>query len=91
MVAVALLNTMEIWVVHRAGNSTIAMSANAEGENMSQHKRRYFARQPMTAFDVLAQQQLDESTAKSASRLFADGDLDDIPVANILRSMGLEE
>ena len=48
-------------------------------------------RQPMTAFDVLAQQQLDPSAAKSASRLFHDGDLDDIPTTNILRSMGLEE
>jgi len=45
----------------------------------------------MTAFDVLAQQQLDQETAKSASRLFHMGELDDVPVTNILRSMGCEE
>lgn len=55
------------------------------------NNRRYFARQKLTAFDALAQANLEPDVAKSASRLFHDGEFDDIPTTNILRSMGLEE
>ena len=58
---------------------------------MSQRRRRYFVRQPLTAFDMLAQANLEPDVAKSASSLFHDGEFDDIPTTNILRSMGLEE
>jgi hypothetical protein len=48
-------------------------------------------RQPLTAFDALAQANLKPEVAQSASRLFHDGEFDDIPTSNLLRSMGLEE
>ena len=58
---------------------------------MTRHNRRYYVAQPLTAFDMLAQENLKPDVAKSASRLFHDGEFDDIPTSNLLRSMGLEE
>jgi len=59
---------------------------------MNQPRRRYYVRPaPLTAFDMLAQDNLKPEVAQSASRLFHDGEFDDIPTANLLRSMGLEE
>jgi hypothetical protein len=45
----------------------------------------------LTAFDAIAQSQLDVGPAMAASRLFHEGDLDDIPVVSLLTSLGCTE
>lgn len=61
---------------------------------MNRNNRRQRGRRevpPMTVFDLVAQEHLGGEAGKAASRLFHEGELDDVSTRNVLSSLGCTE